>query len=175
LQGDDAQTVLSLMPWDAPPESVRVAFAGWSRDERSPLAGIKCLSYAENLLALDLARATPDVDEFLFANSCGYWCEGTTSNGFAVIGGRLVTPSLQSGCLPGTMRVCVMEWAEALGIDCEERSIPVSEVAGATELFLTSAIRGVVPVVGCDGRQLPVGPITTRLRHEWGRRVRLGS
>lgn len=166
------RTVLSLARWDTPPESLRVASAPWIRDERSPLAGCKCTSYADSLMALRLAKQS-GVDEFLFANSVGVWSEGTTSNGFAVIDGQLVTPSLDSGCLPGTMRANILRWAGSLGLSAEESSISLAELGAATEMFLTSAIRGVVPVIEFDGRAMQVGPVTTALRKEWRSQIGL--
>ncbi len=134
---------------------------------------MKSTSYADHLSALCFAKEQQGVDELLFGNSKGDWSEGTTSNGFAVLEGRLVTPSLDSGCLPGTMRAQVLAWAGELGIETEERSIPMEELGSASEMFLTSAIRGVVPVVKCNGVSLPVGGLTTRLREVWRARAGL--
>ena len=165
--GENEKTVLSLVPWTEGARSLRVATAPWARDERSPLAGMKCTSYAENLMALRLAASQGNCDELLFANSRGDWCEGTTSNGFAVIGGELATPSLDSGCLPGTMRSKVLRWASEMGIPWQERRIPMQELGEASEIFLTSAIRGVVPVVEFDGKRWPKGEVCGRLQGRW--------
>jgi branched-subunit amino acid aminotransferase/4-amino-4-deoxychorismate lyase len=165
LTGDKPQTVLTLVPWVEPPESLRVATAEWIRDERSPLTGVKCSSYAGNLIALQQAKEA-GVDELMFANSRDEWCEGTTSNGFLVVDECLVTPSLDSGCLPGTMRAQILQWAGEMGIEAQERPVPMWEMNRAPEMFLTSAIRGVVPVVERGG-MLQVGRITSRLRAKW--------
>lgn len=165
--GSGESTVLNLVPWISPPMSLRVATAPWIRDQRSPLAGVKCTSYAEHLMAIRHARSLDHVDELLFANSMGHWCEGTTSNGFAMVDGELVTPSLASGCLPGTMRAKVLRWAVELGIPCCERPIAMEELMGATEMFLTSAIRGVVPVSSCDGMNLTQGAVTEAFMRRW--------
>ncbi|MGB1129418.1 MAG: aminotransferase class IV [Haloferula sp.] len=166
LKGSNSRTVLSIAPAAAPPDSVRVALASWVRDENSPLAGVKCASYAENLLALQRAGEL-GMDELLFLNSKGLWSEGTTSNGFLVTDGKLVTPDLGSGCLPGTMRAMVLSWAEEMGVLTEERPIGRQELESAPEIFLTSAIRGVVPVVERDGVKLTVGDVTNSLRDRW--------
>ncbi|MBK1827480.1 aminotransferase class IV [Haloferula rosea] len=171
--GENEKTVLTLVPWTEGPRRLKVATAPWARDERSPLAGVKCTSYAENLMALRMAAGQGDLDELLFANSKGDWCEGTTSNGFAVIGGELVTPSLDSGCLPGTMRSKVLRWASELGIPCRERRIPMQELGEASEIFLTSAIRGVVPVVEFDQKPWPEGEVCRGLQGRWRRLVGL--
>lgn len=155
--GGDARVWLTAGPCPPPPVSLTLATAPFPRNERSPLAGIKCASYAENLLALDHARRH-GADEALFLNTRGEICEAATANLFIEIDGKLVTPPLDSGCLPGTARARVLEWAGGLGIACEERTLPAAALTGAVGLFLTSATRGVVPVTALDGVPVPLGP-----------------
>ena len=54
------------------------------------------------------ARAA-DADEALFANTVGNLCEGTGSNVFVGVDGRLLTPPLSSGCLAGVTRELLLE------------------------------------------------------------------
>lgn len=157
-RGGDALLWITAAASPPPPESVTLVTSPFPRNERSPLAGLKCASYAENLLALDQARRS-GADEPLFFNTRGELCETATANLFLVKDGAILTPPLSSGCLPGTMRQRVMQQAEV-----KEAVLTASDVASADEVFLTSAIRGVVPVSGIDGRRIPAGPITARLR-----------
>ena len=87
----------------------------------------------------------------------GGLCEGTGSNVFLEVGGRLVTPGLASGCLAGVTRALVLEWTDAV-----EREVPVEALAAAGEVFLTSSTRDVQPVAMVDGRAVPAcpGPLT---------------
>lgn len=140
------------------PGSLTLVTADFPRNERSPLSGIKCASYAENLIALDQARRA-GADEVLFYNTRGELCEAATANVFLVRDGEVLTPPLSSGCLPGTMRARVMA-----RIAVKERSLTATEVAAADEVFVTSATRGVVPVVRLDGRGLPAGRVAAGLR-----------
>ena len=156
-RGGDALLWMTVAAVAAPPESVRLVTAPFPRNEASPLAGIKCASYAENLIALDHARQE-GADEALFFNTRGELCEATTSNVFLVRNGAVVTPPLSSGCLPGTMRMQVIERCFELGIPVAEINLTGMDVKGAEELFVTSAVRGVVPVAGIDGRELTVRP-----------------
>jgi branched-subunit amino acid aminotransferase/4-amino-4-deoxychorismate lyase len=128
------------------------------RNERSPLAGLKCASYAENLIALDHARRA-GADEALFYNTRGELCEAATANVFLVREGRIFTPPLASGCLPGTMRARVIE-----RIAVEERDLTAADVEEADEVFLTSATRGVVRVAGVDGTAWLPGRVTAGLK-----------
>ena len=64
------------------------------------MAGIKTTSYAENVRALAYAKER-GCTEALFENTTGLLCEGTGSNVFVGVAGRLLTPPLSSGCLAG--------------------------------------------------------------------------
>ncbi|MEK7952111.1 aminotransferase class IV [Luteolibacter soli] len=141
-----------------PAESMTLVTSEFPRNERSPLAGLKCASYAENLVALDEARRAGG-DEPLFFNTRGELCETSAANVFLVKDGVISTPPLSSGCLAGTMRRRVMQRVEV-----KEGVLTAADVASADEVFVTSAIRGVVAVREIDGRSMPAGPVTVGLR-----------
>ena len=159
-RGSDALTWITAAASLQLPESVSLMTSGFPRNERSPLVGLKCASYAENLIALDQARLA-GADEPLFYNTRGELCETAIANVFLVKGGAIFTPPLTSGCLPGTMRQRVMQQ-----VGVTEGDLTEADVASADEVFLTSAIRGVVPVSAIDGRGISVGLVTARLREE---------
>lgn len=160
--GNDALLWMTATACPPAPESMALVTADFPRNERSPLSGIKCASYAENLIALDQARRA-GADESLFYNTRGELCEAATANVFLVRDGEVLTPPLRSGCLPGTMRARVMA-----RIAVKEQSLTAADVAAAEELFVTSATRGVVPVVRVDGRVLPAGPVAAGLKRSDG-------
>jgi branched-chain amino acid aminotransferase len=159
-RGEHPPTVIvSTSPMSHWPATADVATVPWTRNERAAPAGMKTTSYADNVVAL--ARATEQgASEAIFANTRGELCEGTGSNVFLAVGGRLVTPPLDSGCLPGITRELVIEW---LG-DVAEEPLPLDALADAGEAFLTSSTRDVQPIRTVDGRALPAapGPLTTR-------------
>ncbi|MBA2281220.1 MAG: aminotransferase class IV [Acidimicrobiia bacterium] len=143
-----------------------VALAPWVRNERSPIAGVKSTSYAENAVVLAWARER-GCTEALLANTRGELCEGGGSNVFVVLDRRLVTPPLSSGCLAGVTRELVLE-LPGVGIEVEERAVPMTELARAAEAFLTSSTRDVHPVHALDGRTLPApGPVTAAVQAAW--------
>lgn len=155
--------VSAMKPW---PESAAVITVPWPRNERSPLAGVKSTSYAENVLAL--ARAHEHgAGEALMPDTQGRLCEGTGSNVFLVLDGRLITPSLATGCLAGVTRDLVLEWSGAIEFD-----VPMSALADAEEVFITSSTRDVQPVHRVDSRSLAApGPVTTAVREDFLRRA----
>jgi branched-subunit amino acid aminotransferase/4-amino-4-deoxychorismate lyase len=125
----------------------------WRRNEQSPLVGLKCVSYAENLLALRHARAQ-GADEGLFFNTRDELCEACMANVFLKIEGELFTPPLASGCLPGVMRAVILDLAREQGIVIHEAVIGRSQLAMAEQIFLSSALRGIVPAQSLDQRLL---------------------
>lgn len=80
--------------------------------------------------------------------------ECTTSNIFAFVGGRLVTPG--RGILSGVTRKVVLELAEGL-FPIEVRDISRSELQAADEVFITGTSKGLVPVVQVDDRTIGSG------------------
>lgn len=151
--------VASPMPQAAP--SIAAVTVPWPRNERSPLAGLKTTSFAENVLALAHARRL-QADEGIFANLAGNICEGSSTNVFYVVGGQVRTPSLASGCLGGITRQLVCEWYDVREID-----EPIGALAAADEVFVTSTTRDVQPVHRLDGRVFRSGPVTADVARVW--------
>lgn len=164
--GADHLMWMTAAPVVEPPESTTANLSPWRRNEHSPLAGLKCASYAENLVALAHADRL-GFEETLFLNSAGHLCEAATSNVFLVENGMLLTPPLESGCLPGITRAVVIRLALNLGIPCAERELSAADLHAADELFLTSSIRGVMGVSRFGGKLMAPGPVTGRLRVAW--------
>jgi branched-chain amino acid aminotransferase len=150
-----------LLVW---PTATDVVVVPWPRNERGALAGFKTVSYGENVVALAHARDR-GAGEALFANLAGNLCEGTGTNVFVGLGGRLVTPPLSSGCLAGVTRALVLELVEVT-----EADLPLAALGGCDEAFLTSSTRDVQPVRAVDGRVLSCapGPLTAAAAAAFG-------
>lgn len=125
------------------------------RNERSPLAKIKALSYLDNVLARREASAR-GADEALLVNTAGYLVCASAANLFLVLADALVTPSVVSGALPGSVRELIAtELAPRMGVAVVKRVVQREELYAASEGFLTIALLGVMPLTEVDG--LPVG------------------
>lgn len=161
--GSDRLVWMTALPAAQPPASLTACLSPWPRNERSPLAGLKCASYAENLIALDHARRQ-SFDEVIFPNTAGHLCEAATANLFVVMGSALFTPPLVSGCLPGITREVVIELVKDLGIPCEERDLLPGELQRAEEVFLTSSIRGLTRLSRFEDHPYAEGRTTQVLR-----------
>jgi branched-chain amino acid aminotransferase len=146
-------------PW---PDATTICTVPWVRNERSPIAGVKSTSYAENVVALRYAHDR-GASEAVLANTRDELCEGTGTNVFVVIDGRILTPPLASGCLAGITRGLVIEWFGAI-----EESLPYEALQHADEVFLASSTRDVHPVIRVDERTwAEPGLVAGRLREEF--------
>jgi branched-chain amino acid aminotransferase len=145
------------------PPTETVANVPWSRNEHGATAGLKTISYAENVRALAHAHAH-GAGEAIFCNTRGELCEATGSNLFVVRDGVALTPPADAGCLLGVTRALVLELAAEQGIATEERALAPDELTSADEAFLTSTTREVHPISKVDAHDIPApGPITKQL------------
>jgi branched-chain amino acid aminotransferase len=117
-------------------------------NSQSPLTGVKSCNYLDNLLAFDGAR-TGGFDEAIRLNERGEIVSACMANVFWQKDDRLFTPSLKTGCLPGTTREYLLECLE-----CSEVEQSLDSISNAEAMFLTSAGIGIVEVSEFDGRAL---------------------
>lgn len=143
------------LPPPLPPARVVVA-RDTRRNEHSPLARIKSLSYLDGVLARQEA-ARCGADDALLLNTAGRVAEASAANLFLVLDGVMVTPPVSEGALPGVMRAAVMEATAVV-----ERPVTVEDLDRAEEVFLTSSL-GVRSVVMVEGRPVAVGVRTAEV------------
>ncbi|HLV60786.1 MAG TPA: aminotransferase class IV [Fredinandcohnia sp.] len=158
-------------PIPPPPRELTARIVSGRRNDKAAGSGHKLLGYAEGILGLFEARDAGD-DEALFLDTEGHLAEAAASNLFVVKGGRILTPPLGCGILPGITREIVLE----LEPFTEERVLWPRDLFEAEEVFLTSSIRGIVPLVRVDGHRIgrgAPGPITLSLAARWRRVIEL--
>lgn len=149
---------------EAPADPATVVIAPFAVAAASPLRGHKTLSALEQVLARRHAAAA-GADEALLLNTAGHLVEASAANLFLVRDGRLLTPPLADGALPGVTRARVLALASEAGIPATaDRSLTAVDLAAADEAFLTNSLIGLRPVGSAAGRILGVGPLTAKLR-----------
>ncbi len=140
---------------------IRLRFCDMRLALQPRLAGIKHLNRLEQVLA----RAEwndPAIAEGLMLDTEGRVIAATAANLFAVIDGRLCTPRLDRCGVAGVARAEVMAQAVTAELDLDPAALE-----RASEMFLTSAVRGVLPVTMLADRALAVGPVTRALQAHW--------
>jgi 4-amino-4-deoxychorismate lyase len=130
---------------------------------RNPaLAGMKHLNRLEQVLA-QREWSDEHIEEGLMLDYEGELICGTSSNVFIVRGHELVTPDLRFSGVRGVMRGEVMQLAARLKIPLHEEPLWPEDVSGASEVFVTNAVRGIRAVVSLDALAWPRGPVTQTL------------
>lgn len=141
-------------PWTSP---ATLTIIDRPIDENSPLVGIKSLPFTENIECLRLAHEE-GFDEGVRLNLSGVVAESATSNLLLKVGGRWVTPSLASGCLPGITRELALQW-----LDIQEHVVTYKDLESAESIYLISSLKVAQPVSLFEGRTLE---IDTQIRQE---------
>lgn len=165
--------IVSVHPWPPYPDTwrregitVRVCRQRLARNPR--LAGLKHLNRLEQVLARSEWN-DPLVPEGLMQDDSNHVIEGTQSNLFIVHDGRLITPDLSESGVEGIMRGLILEIGSALGYACEIRSVNLSDLFQAQELFLCNSLIGIWPVRRLQEAVYPApGPLTARLTEVLG-------
>jgi branched-chain amino acid aminotransferase len=173
----DPLALVIAQPLVGPPrrawiEGFKVAVVGVRRAAPEAIdPSAKTGAHLPHVLAVREARAA-GAHEALLLDARGAVTEGSSSNVFAVRGGRVVTPPLAAGILEGVTRGLVLRLAGEIGIAAEEAPLRPEELEGADEVFITSSVREILPVTRIG--DIPVGsgrpgPVTARLHHAFRR------
>lgn len=112
-------------------------------------------SYMTNVAARREATANGASEAILLAAGSDVIVSGAASNLFALIGGRLMTPSEADGARPGVMRRHLLHVARELGIATEVRTLPRRELEQADALLFTSSLLELRSASGLGDRPLP--------------------
>lgn len=127
---------------------------------------LKSLNYLNNIMG-KIETIQAGVPEGIMLSADGYVSECTGDNLFLVEGGKLITPPLHIGNLPGVTRAAIFEIAQAQGMEVREELFRLHRLYNADEVFLTGTAAEVIPAVVVDGRTIgdgKPGPITQSLR-----------
>jgi branched-chain amino acid aminotransferase len=166
---------ISLYPEELYDHGLKIITAATTRNHPNAVnPRIKSLNYLNNILA-KIEGTNAGCLEALMLNHKGEVAECTGDNIFIVHGGRIHTPSSDSGILEGITRAAVIELARAAGHTVIERTMDRHDVFNADECFLTGTAAELIPVVECDGRVIGAGrpgPVTRELRQRFQALVR---
>jgi branched-chain amino acid aminotransferase len=89
-----------------------------------------------------------ELDDVVLINEDKHVVESVSSNVFLIQGDKLITPTIESGCLRGVIRKNILKIAGKAELEVEERDFSPFEIQRADEIFLTNAIKGIQWVSG---------------------------
>jgi branched-chain amino acid aminotransferase len=140
-------------------QGFKVGLASVRRCRQSVVASMKSVNYLTSVMAR-MEAGVHGLDEALLLNDDGYIAEGGGCNVFFVKTSGLMTPSLESGILPGVTREVVLELAGALGISITEGDVSPADLGQFNEAFLTNSVIEVMPLVAVrneEGHMVTIG------------------
>jgi branched-chain amino acid aminotransferase len=142
---------------------VRLAMREHGRHAASPMAGVKSISWLNNVWAVSEA-VKEGSDEVVMLNERGEVAECTSANIFTVKNEKILTPPLNSGCLEGVTRGILMEIAPEAGVSVIEQALRPEDLYSADEVFISSTNRNLISVGEIAGNKIPTpGAVCERL------------
>lgn len=135
---------------------IRVHTSSWHRVSNATTAATAkiCGNYLNGALAVMEAKLN-GFEETIMLNELHNVAEGSGENIFLVRGGKMITPPLNAGILPGITRDSIITLAEDMGYSVSEQNFTRGEMYLADELFFTGTAAEVTPIREVDRR--PVG------------------
>jgi branched-chain amino acid aminotransferase len=156
-------SILSMFVYDAQPilsaEGVRLKTSVWRRipDNSIPSRAKVNGAYVNSVLAKQDALDS-GYDDCIFLDNAGHVCELSAANIFMVRDGVLITPDTTSDLLEGiNRRTVIEELAGDLGYKVIERTVDLTELYIADELFASGTSANIAPILGVDGRSIGDG------------------
>ena len=173
-------TIIIVKPFPEPPsahftDGIALALVSVRRNHPSALnPRIKSNNLLNNALAMQEALRQ-GAEEALMLNQQDELAECSQSNFFIVKEGRVLTPPISAGLLPGITREFVFEVGHDAGVAVEEKTLTTTDLWAADEAFITGTTREITPVVKVDGRPYgdgKPGPITLQLLETFRKKTR---
>jgi branched-chain amino acid aminotransferase len=168
-------TALSIFIYDADPilpqSGARIKTSVWRRvpDYAIPSRAKVNGAYVNSVLGKQDALDS-GYDDCLFLDAEGHVCELSAANIFIVREGILITPSQTSDILEGINRRTVLELAEEMNISVQERTIDLTELYIADEVFACGTSAFIAPIIEIDARMVgngEISPFTQRIREKY--------
>ena len=103
------------------------------------LSTIKTNNKILNTLAAIYAKEN-NYNDVLLMNQNNNLVESISGNIFLIHNGEIITPTLKNGCVDGVMRKVIIE---KMNFSIQEKTISLSDLLNAQEIFITNVIVGV--------------------------------
>ena len=135
--------------------SVKIA-AKIRQNEFSPISSIKSSNFLAYIMARSEAQSA-GYDDAVMLNTKDFVAEASTSNIFSLRRGVLMTPSIDSGILPGITRKTVIDIARKIRVRIVEKHIAPQDLLDSDEVFLTNSLAEILPVTRINSRKIGDG------------------
>jgi branched-subunit amino acid aminotransferase/4-amino-4-deoxychorismate lyase len=92
-------------------------------------------------------------DDAFLLNANDRIVEGTNANIFIIKGNNVFTPPISEGCIAGVVRKYLLDQGSTDNMTFTEKVFDPETLRQADEIFLTNAVKGVIPVQTFMGKQ----------------------
>lgn len=137
--------------------------ASTKKNEQALSARMKSTSNIDNILAKQEAVNLGYNEAFLL-NTSSNIADGSMTNIFMIKNSQVFTPQVTDGALPGIIRSILLEEFSQL-FSITEKSISLSEIMDADEIFITNALLGIGPITKLNTKEFHSFPITTSIEN----------
>ena len=149
--------LITVAPYHQPQndQHPRAFITSIKRNQYSLITKLKTLNYLEPVLARNAAQLK-GFDEGIMLNTSGFIAECSTANIFFVKGDKVITPSVESGILPGIIRNHIIELCNKNNINIIEKSVSIDDAINADEIFQTNSLIGIQPISQINEKKFSV-------------------
>jgi para-aminobenzoate synthetase/4-amino-4-deoxychorismate lyase len=143
LLAEDGGLTVTSTPIELPTKDTVWHFVISDRrlDEKDPLFYHKTTRRQFFDREMERQKALTQCDEVVFLNKKGELTEGTRTNLFIELDGRLFTPALTCGLLPGTLREELLDLPRAAA---SEAVLTPQDLLAADRIYLGNSVRGLI-------------------------------
>jgi len=143
LLAEDGTITVTSTPIELPTKGTvwRFVISDQRLDEKDPFFYHKTTRRQFYDREMERQKALTGCDEVVFLNKKGELTEGTRTNLFIEIDGRLFTPALTCGLLPGTLREELLDLPRAAA---SEAVLTPQDLLTADRIYLGNSVRGLV-------------------------------
>ena len=136
--------LITVVPYQPPSQehTIRAMITGITRNPASAITKFKTLNCLEPVLARQEAQAN-GFDEGIMLNTNGYIAECSVANIFMIKNNKIITPSIESGILPGIVRNHIISMCLENNFSISEKLVSIDEILSAEEVFQTNSLIGI--------------------------------
>lgn len=162
----EPRIIVIVTEYEIPSKPFRLTVSPFRVDQDSPFRNVKTLSFIIEMTSRKRAYSSR-FDDAILLNRSGHVAESTSANIFWIRKGKLYTIPLSAGCLDGLTRKHILGLAQENKIPAFERNVRLADLLRAEEIFVTSSIKLILPIVSIKADRVykyKVGPLTRRLK-----------
>jgi branched-chain amino acid aminotransferase len=140
---------IDIQTWS---QGISLAIYPYARKPRDVFANLKTANFLPYVMA-GFYAIEKGFDDCIVLNDVNKICDSSKANIFMIRDNEIYTPALHQGCINGVMRRYLIDAIKELNYVVHQEEIVEEDLESADELFLTNAVKGIMPVNTFNGKQ----------------------